>query len=243
MDFKDLTLSKDESDALTLLKSNKLFDKYIDDSVISQIGAAKEALEAESTLQIKEYRDNNVTLLKDLKTAKTELDTLKVIGGDANKQAQIIKEMQATFDTTTDTLNGKYKDLEGLYTESEKGRADDKFTFGMMGAIAEHNKNNPTMKVVAGANAQKQLLNDARSNYKVINDKYVMLASDGKEFTNDNGFGSMSEWIGGSYLKDNAHMVQHEAGSNPSGNNGSGSGSPTTTQDKISSGLVSAGYS
>lgn len=127
--------------------------------------------------------------------------------------------MEVEHAAQMDGLSRKVADYEKQLEQVAKEREAESVRWKVMDSIREWNTKNPQLAVQNGA--EDMIAEMALNSYKTIDDKTVM-QHNGKDFTTDGGFGTISEWIGGPLRESRPFLFTQIAGSGASGSNGGG---------------------
>lgn len=227
-DFSKLKDDLDEptSEALDIVTSSEVFTGYLSQAAENRLNAAKESFNNELAAEkskVNEFRETNLSLTKSLEEFKAvdldEYGRLKALGSDTAKAAEKMKSMEVEHAAQMDGLSRKVADYEKQLEQVAKEREAESVRWKVMDSIREWNTKNPQLAVQNGA--EDMIAEMALNSYKTIDDKTVM-QHDGKDFTTDGGFGTISEWIGGPLRESRPFLFTQIAGSGASGSNGGG---------------------
>lgn len=231
---------EDDADkaALSTLLKNKKFTGYVDTAVQNRVTAAEDPLKSKASelkTKLDEFRGTNVDLVQKLeKLSAVDLDEynrLKKLGGDAQQNAKLLKDMETSHAAV---VNG-YKKKEDEW-KSEKESLISKnnsalHTFDGHKGISEWAATSKDISIAAGADDMllQQIL--THSSYDPATKKTVLKNPDGTDFTTDSGMGSIKDWISTVGRKNWPFMFESPEGSGALGNRGGANGKSITRAD------------
>lgn len=221
-----MELDEETKTQLDGVMGNEAISAYLTQSVENREQAVRDSAKAEYDkikTRLDEFRETNISQQKELEQYKAvdldEYGRLKALGSDAASAAEKIKNNDIEWQAKLDGAIRKNEDYEQTINKIESQREKDATRFEVYNAIGRWNSKNPQLEVEAGAD--RVIIEEALSNYKLLDGKIVM-QKEGNDFTTDNGFGTLDEWIGQVALKSMPFCFKKIQGSGASGSSGGG---------------------
>ena len=228
IEFEEGEEGQAAAEALKLLRGTEVFTNYVSTAVKAKEEAVRSsAVEEIAPLKekIDEFRQTNITLKEELEKYDgfdaDEYKRLKSLGSDAQAANEQLKRQELEHKGLLDGRDAKITALNTELDELKKGRQEDAFRFEAQAAIHRHNKNFEALAVEPGADAM--LIKEMMESHKVVDGKVVMLA-DGKDFTTDEGIGTIDDWINTYARKQYHFMFAKPTGGGAAGSNSGGAG-------------------
>lgn len=227
IDFTKLEgLDEETQAALGVVLANEAFTGYVAQSVENRENAIRESAETlvkEAKEKTDEFRTTNIELKKKL-DAKDAIDPeeygrLVALGSTQKEAADKLKNMEIEHGAIVDGLQRKLKDYEVQFAEVEKKQERLEISSFADQALRDWDAKNPQLRVREGAS--KVLVDDILSSYKKM-DGSVVMQVDGKDYTNDRGFGTIFDYVEDICRKKYPFCFTEIAGGGASGSNGSG---------------------
>jgi hypothetical protein len=226
IDFSNLELDEETRAQLDGVMKNEIVSTYLTESLKNREEAVRQSAKADADKlksKVDEFRETNITQQKKLEQFEAidldEYARLKALGSDVASAAEKIKNNDIEWQAKLDGQMSKVAEYEKMVAQLEQDREKDRVTSSIRESISEWNMKNPQLKIKDGA--ERVIVGDALSSYKLLDDKIVMQA-DGIDYTTDQGFGSITDWIGDVARKQNPFCFTELKGSGASGNTSSG---------------------
>lgn len=226
IDFSSLELDEETRGQLDNVMGNEIISTYLGESLKNREEAVRQSAKADADklkAKVDEFRETNISQQKKLEQFEAidldEYARLKALGSDVASAAEKIKNNDIEWQAKLDGQMSKVAEYEKMVAQLEQDREKDKVTSSIRESISQWNMTNPQLKIKDGA--ERVIIGDALSSYKLLDDKIVM-QKEGVDYTTDQGFGSITDWIGDVARKANPFCFEELKGSGASGNTSSG---------------------